>query len=283
MLQKKYFTPFSMIRIIEYFVKSRLSYGVSCFLDIESEIRKLHLVLIQHIKSLFGLPINTSHKRLQLVLGEPDIQVSLAVRLLKNWHKYCEHYGEEPEKLKPALKKYFTDEELAGPCDYKALKVRLTHNNLLEINKSYPEHKIRFNHREFLNKYVFTHPDKRDFYLIRFFTNTTKGTSARLFPKCVCGEDNEAKHGLDDCKLLLNETLRLEYRSKAIELLSQAGVSLTKRETLYELCSIAFFTVVPRENGSNQSIRKMIELMKKLIFELVISFGEEPKGDSATL
>jgi hypothetical protein len=87
MLQQKYFTPFSLLRIIEYFVKSRLSYGVSCFLDVKPQMAKLNLLLLQHLKSMFGLPINTSHRRLQIVLGEPDIHIRLVVRLLKNWHK----------------------------------------------------------------------------------------------------------------------------------------------------------------------------------------------------
>ena len=43
---------------------------------------------------------------------------------------------------------------------------------------------IRDNHREVLKKYVFAYPNKRDFFLIRYFTNTTKGTNERLFPVC---------------------------------------------------------------------------------------------------
>ncbi len=40
-LDKRFFTPYSLIKIIDYFVKSRLSYGLSCFLDNESAIRSI--------------------------------------------------------------------------------------------------------------------------------------------------------------------------------------------------------------------------------------------------
>jgi hypothetical protein len=111
MLQQKYFTPFSLLRISEYFVKSRLSYGTSCFLDMKLQIDKLNSVLLDHLKSVFGLPSGTSHGRLQLVLGEPDIHIRLAIRLLKNCHKYWEHFKEFPERLRPTHEKYFIQEE----------------------------------------------------------------------------------------------------------------------------------------------------------------------------
>jgi hypothetical protein len=255
MLQQKYFTPFSLLRIIEYFVKSRLSYGVSCFLDVKSQMVKLNLLLLQHLKSMFGLPINTSHRRLQLVLGEPDIHIRLVVRLLKNWHKYFNHFKEYPEKLRATLKLYFNDQEISEyPCDYEPLKARLTHENLSELNKEYPEHTIRYGHREFLKKYVFTYPNKRDFYLIRFFTNTTKATSTRFFPVCICGEDSDPKHGLDSCQMLMSEELRLEYRTTSIKLRTEAEVRLTTKETLYDLCSITFVSA-EAINATNRSER----------------------------
>ena len=275
-LQQKYFTPFSLLRLMEYFVKSRLTYGMACFLDMKLQIQKLNLLLMEHLKSLFGLPINTSHKRLQLTLGEPDIQVRLALRLLKLCHKYVKHFGEFPDKFKTTVLLYFSEEEITGPCDYELLKVRLIHENLTELSKIYPEIKIRHEHKEFLKKFVFTHPDKRDFYLIRFFTHTTKSTSARLFPVCICGEENEPRHGLDVCKKLISDEARTEYRTNAIKYLMQTGVNLTTDETLYDLCNITFFSVEPNEKD-NQSLRKMIIMMKEIIYKVTISYKEDEK------
>jgi hypothetical protein len=64
MLQKKFFTPFSLLRISDYFVKSRLSYGLSCFLDNKSAMKAIENTLLKHLKSIFDLPQKTSHRRL---------------------------------------------------------------------------------------------------------------------------------------------------------------------------------------------------------------------------
>ena len=49
MINKKYFTPFSLIRIIEYFNQSRLSYGLCCFIDYNSEMKRLNLILMTNL------------------------------------------------------------------------------------------------------------------------------------------------------------------------------------------------------------------------------------------
>ena len=38
-LQRVYFTPMTLVRICDYFVKSRLSYGLCCFLDCTSSVK----------------------------------------------------------------------------------------------------------------------------------------------------------------------------------------------------------------------------------------------------
>ena len=96
MLQKKYFTPLSLIRVVDYFVKSRISYGLCCFLNNAAMMDKLDDLLMRHLRGIFGLPRNTSGRKLRLVIGEPKIACRLAVRLLRNWHKYKMHFGEYP-------------------------------------------------------------------------------------------------------------------------------------------------------------------------------------------
>ena len=75
-------------------------------------MRSIEKSLLKHLKSIFDLPENTSHRRLQVFLGEPDLRIRLSIRLLKNWHKYKKHFGEEPEIVKKALKKYFSEDIL---------------------------------------------------------------------------------------------------------------------------------------------------------------------------
>jgi hypothetical protein len=85
MIHKKYFTPMSLIRIIDYFVKSRISYGLCCFLDNAAIINRVETILVKHLRSIFGLPQNTSEKKLRLTIGEPRIVCRLAVRMLRIW------------------------------------------------------------------------------------------------------------------------------------------------------------------------------------------------------
>ena len=280
MLQNKYFSPFSLLLIVEYFVKSRLSYGLSCFLDVKTEMKKLNLVLLEHLKSIFKLPKNTSHKRIQMVLGEPDIHVRLAMRLLKNWHKYQAHFGEFPELMRPVLLTYFSQEELKTAQDYETLKNRMIDQNMQLINQGYTEHQIRKDHRGFLKKFVFNHPDNRDFYLIRFFTNTTQGTNRRLFPVCICGEDSNPRHGLDECQKLLDSATRAKHIERAKRLLIESGRILTGNETLYDLMSITYFSVEIRVKG-NQALRDLITLMKEVIFKIVIDHKEKDMDEDA--
>ena len=68
--------------------------------------------LMKHLKGIFSLPTNTSHDRLQLTLGEANVSYRLAVRLLKNWFKYKNHFDEYPEIYRGVLLKYFSNEEV---------------------------------------------------------------------------------------------------------------------------------------------------------------------------
>ena len=277
MLQQKYFTPFSLIRIIEYFVKSRLSYGISCFLEVKTQINRIDLILLQHIKSLFGLLINTSHKRLQLTLGEPEIRIRLAIRLLKNWYKYHDHFHEYPEKMRSTLELYFSTIELSSPCDYNKLKSKLIHENLIKIGNELKEDiKIRYDHRKFLRSYVFTYPDKRDFLVIRFFTKTTRSTNERLFEICQCGMENSGRHAVDVCELTMTRKEREEYRSIYI---NESGGILNLSHTLFDMLKITFFTA----EGSlkKNCIRKIVELMKIIIMKTIIINNNEKKDQKS--
>ena len=62
-LHKKYFSPFTLIRIVDYFVKSRLSYRLSCFMDSPATIKKIYLTLSRHLKKIFGLTTNNNGAR----------------------------------------------------------------------------------------------------------------------------------------------------------------------------------------------------------------------------
>jgi len=128
MIHKKYFTM-SLIRIIDYFVKSRISYGLCCFLENAAIINRLETILVKHLRSIFGLPQNTSEKKFRLTIGEPRIVRRLAVRMLKIWHKYKMLFGEFHLFYEKVLRKYFSLDELypkpGEKLDFFKVKIQL--------------------------------------------------------------------------------------------------------------------------------------------------------------
>jgi hypothetical protein len=221
LLRKSYFSPFSLIRLIEYFVKSRLCYGLCCYLDSKASMDKIQNTIITHIKSIFGLPVHTSHKRIQLVLGEVSIAKKLAVRLLNNWYKYKSHFGVYPEIFRQTLQDYFTDLD-NREVDMRS-RFKLFDDDLKKLGEEYGL-SIRVRHRETLKRFWFTNPDLGDFYIIRFFTQTAVASNSRLFPICKCGADNSAEHTINDCpeakinRFKLIDNFRRIYREEQCNL-----------------------------------------------------------------
>ena len=269
MLHKKYFTPYSLIRIVDYFIKSRISYGLCCFLDSPSAMKRLEDVLARHLKGIFGLPKNTSHRRMLATLGEPEIKMRLAISLLKNWHKYKENFGEFPMLYEQVLLKYFENKDLYPAVDYevdfKLLRSNLIDNNIRGSALEFLPCDVRDNHREFLKKQVFSWPDLRNWYVIRYFTNTTKGTCARLFPRCGCGADNTPDHGANHCLIILKN--RDEIVGKFERLFRLAG--LAKKDNLFEYLHAVYFTIdnIQIKGYTN----KLVELMKNTIVNLILN------------
>jgi hypothetical protein len=82
-LKRRYFTPKSLMILIDYFVKSRLLYGMCLFMRTRNNMDGLDSAVMKHIRMIFGLPPNTSQDRLRIMLGEPNIEIKLAIRQLK--------------------------------------------------------------------------------------------------------------------------------------------------------------------------------------------------------
>ena len=111
-LLAKYFSPKSYLKIFSYFQKSRLVYGLSTFLDSSSCMKNLKSKLMTFTKSIFSLPITTSHKRIRATLALPSVNYFLLGQLLKNVRKYEEMFDEEMTDYDNTLRRYFPDEIL---------------------------------------------------------------------------------------------------------------------------------------------------------------------------
>ena len=99
-------------------------------------MNEIQLSISRHLKAVFNLPDNVSHDRLSLVLGEPDVRARLSVRLLKNWDKYKEHFGEYPELFTKLLEQFF-GKDIYGEVNYKDVSNKLFDESLKEKGEKY--------------------------------------------------------------------------------------------------------------------------------------------------
>lgn len=202
-------------------------------------------------------------------LGEPEIKVRLAVRLLKNWYKYKENFGVFPTLYEGTLLKYFEPKYLSfdkvEEVDFVFLKNKLIDENIKESAKEFLPVEIRSGHREFLKKHLFSWCDLRNWHAIRYFTHTTKGTNERLFPVCGCGADNTPDHGANHCSQILKD--RNKIVSKFDNLFRKAG--LPTRSSLYDYLHSVYFSI--KEVKDKKCMTNLIELMKGTIVRLIIN------------
>jgi hypothetical protein len=269
MIHRKYFSPYSLTRIIDYFVKSRISYGLCCYLDQKAAMSEINLTLLKHLKKIFGLPDNTSHTKLSLVMGEPDLRIRLAVRLLKNWHKYRNHFGMFPEKYREVLLEYFDQEVLESEegTDYDVLKNRLIDEHLRKVSEENLGFAIRPRHREFVSKFIFTHSNLGDFHLIRYYTGTCVSTNIRLFENCsLCGKEKVAvNHAANECEMILGNRKKL---IREIEGIFKKN-DIPREAGLHEYLLKIFFVVTKDHIREKADLRRLIEMNKLAIWKIV--------------
>ena len=266
-LRKKYFSPSSLMTIIELFIKSRLTYGMCCFMGVERNLTRLDQSIMRHIVSILNLPKNISFKRLRIVLGEPEIHVRLSIRLLKVYHKYRRHFGEEASKFREQLYKYFTDIEIdSDEIDYNKKRDAMIHENLNKIISGYYDgkYKVRFGHRGFLKKYLYNHHNFGDQRIIRFFAGVTKATNARLFPKCICGMENEPGHALNVCEIALSTVERKKLVNRFSELYKEMGKK--PMSNLHEYMLYSYFEL---EYRIEKLLTKVFKIIREVVFTVV--------------
>ena len=63
--------------IFGYFHKSRLLYGLPCFIDQKSWINRIDKIMVKNIKKLLKLPNRTNNERIKISLGLPDLNIYL--------------------------------------------------------------------------------------------------------------------------------------------------------------------------------------------------------------
>jgi hypothetical protein len=92
-LIRTYFSPSSLIKIFNYYQKSRMVYGMNSDMVQKETAIRLRQNLIQMIKQILGMDYRCNNKRIQLALAIPDLTSKLVVQLIKNLYKLKRYFG----------------------------------------------------------------------------------------------------------------------------------------------------------------------------------------------
>ena len=208
-INRKFFTPKSLMSLAGYYQHSRLVYGMSCFLDDKKLIEYVESGCMKYVKAILGLKNQVNSNRLRVILNAPLNRHNLWALMRKTRRKYKEHFGEEPWIYNKADHQYETwvrsfgqdkllDALTLEKCNYGTFKKFI---NTLSITSLAMEDGITLGVRYRLlhrTKY-FKAWDKRDYYLIRYLVNHGF-FKERFIPLCEhCGEENSRKHVTNDC------------------------------------------------------------------------------------
>ena len=74
LINQKYFNPKTMVYLAQCFPTSRLSYGMSIFLDKGKIIDTVERLSMKYMKSIVGVDRNVSNIRMRLALGIPKLE-----------------------------------------------------------------------------------------------------------------------------------------------------------------------------------------------------------------
>jgi len=78
-INKSTLTPKSLINLSTYYQRSRMVYGMSCFLDMSKIIDSVERGNLRYIKSILGLSNQVNSDRLRIILNRPLDRHSLWV------------------------------------------------------------------------------------------------------------------------------------------------------------------------------------------------------------
>ena len=95
-INKLTLTPKSLINLSMYYQRSRVIYGMSCFLDMKGIIESVERGNLKYIKSILGFNNQVNSDRLRTIQNSPLDRHCLWVIMRKSMRKYKNHFGQEP-------------------------------------------------------------------------------------------------------------------------------------------------------------------------------------------
>jgi hypothetical protein len=182
MLNMNYFSVKSILQIFDYYHKSRLLYGMSCFVDKKTPMIKLGSAFFGGLKGILRLHKRCETDRLQLTLGLPELSTYLLNRTVRNLDKYRRIFGERCTLY---------DKVLEGKCLNADASVIKTGENLgIRIGVGFRQH---------LKEEVYQWYVSSDHFLVRYFCNSGFFSESFMENCQHCGDPNSREHAVDEC------------------------------------------------------------------------------------
>ena len=276
-INKSTLTPKSLINLSMYYQRSRVIYGMSCFLDLKGVIEAVERGNLQYTKSILGLSNQVNSDRLRIVLNRPLDRHSLWALMRKNMRKYKSHFGDEPwiyNKIDCEYEKWLCKvagkDKAAGIIkveseDYGKFKWYIGDYSIKSMAME-DGLEIADHYRGTHNKKYFMAWDKRDGHMIRYLVNHGF-FKARIIPVCKhCGEANSRTHVTNTCPAFD------DLRARAWKKLNELRRPIIKVEDRYDgdlekAFLDAYFK--PRSNCD-----KELEVLKSFAIQLAIANSE---------
>ena len=174
-LIRTYFSPRSLIKIFNYYQKSRMVYGMSSDMIQTEGVCRLRSNIIAMVKEILGMTKRCNNMRMVLALAIPDLASKLIIQLLKNLNKLKRFFGLETDIYDKVIlsvvgKDWYDRWKKDGRVDINSLiewqdvqdMKRYSAKIGVEVSDTF--HKVI---REEWYKYY----DRRDFYVLKYFCN----------------------------------------------------------------------------------------------------------------
>lgn len=264
MLFRQYFTPKSLVLISNYYQKSRIIYGLSCYLDDKIIIDKVEKNAVSFIKIILDLDNGVSSDKLRLAMALPKLEHRLVISLIKNIRKYESHFQEKITIYDEIIDKYkkIFEYDWENTDNVKEIKsiiikksIRLMGNKLGII--------IGNNFEESYKKNLYKWCDKRDFFLLKFIVNYGyfRERLKNTCPFCE-KENNNRNHITDFCP-----GLRIS-RIKFFDKLQEMGAE--------DLSSVEgwIMKIYFDPQWQDKTMRSLMEIVKSFVTQIYLTKRE---------
>lgn len=205
-LIRKYFSPRSLIKIFNYYQKSRLVYGMSSDLIHMNSIRRLNTNIMKLIKNILGLASGTRNTRLLLTLAVPNLASRLIIQLLKNLKKLRIFFDLDTRVFDKVVKgilgeSWFSKWRQGEGFSLSELGKHLDSIDMKEYAKDVGV-EVSDNYHEVVRKEWYKYYDRRDFYVLKYFCNRGffKEDSCEY-----CGAAGSREHFVDLCEHFIDK------------------------------------------------------------------------------